>query len=308
MTLDTIATAKWPVQPGAQFEPGGRGSLRTLLHRLREDAPAQAGAIVLLVIILAAVFAPNVAPLNPIDSDVAARLRPPLHSRPDGGWNVLGTDPLGRDVFSRVIYGARISLIVGFVTVFISAALGLVLGVLSGYAGGRAGAAVMRLIDVQLSFPFILLAIAVVAVIGPGLLNIVLVLGVAGWVIPARVIRAEVLKLREQEFVQASRALGGGPLHSMIKHIVPNVVPSLVVIASFTMAQMIIMESSLSFVGVGVPPPTPTWGSMLADGQNYLTNAWWVATMPGIALMVTVLSVTLVGDFLRDVLDPSLRY
>ncbi len=308
MKVGSAATAEEPGQCPAPFEPGGRDVLCTLLHRLRADVPAQAAALVLLAIVLAAIFAPYVAPLNPIESNVAARLRPPLYVGLGGTWNVLGTDPLGRDVFSRVIYGARISLIIGLVTVVISSVLGLVLGVLSGYAGGRIGAAVMRLIDVQLSFPFLLLAIAVVAVIGPGLLNIVLVLGVAGWVIPARVIRAEVLKLREQEFVQAAQALGAGPLQSVLKHIVPNVVPSLVVIASFTMAQMIIMESSLSFVGVGVPPPTPTWGSMLAVGQNYLTNAWWVATMPGIALMVTVLSVTLVGDFLRDVLDPSLRY
>lgn len=263
-------------------------------------------AVVLLLILAVAALAPSIAPASPTGSEVARRLRPPLTTTPDGFFTVLGTDNLGRDVLSRIIFGARISLMIGFMSVLISGVLGLGLGLLAGYAGGWIDAAIMRLADIQLAFPFILLAIAVVAVVGPGLVNIMLVLGIAGWVLPARVVRAEVLSIREREYVQATRALGAGSLRLVLRHIAPNVLPSLIVTSSFAAAQMIIVESALSFLGLGVPPPTPSWGNMLSDGQNYLTSGWWISTSAGAALMLTVLSVNVIGDFLRDMLDPRL--
>ncbi len=275
--------------------------------RLVSDRGALLGLVILLALVVSAVFAPLVAPASPTDSEVSRRLRPPLATVPDLGVTVLGTDNLGRDMLSRIIYGTRISLLIGFISVAISTALGFALGMLAGYLGGWVDDIVMRLADIQLAFPFILLAIAIVAVIGPGLLNIMLVLGVAGWVLPARVVRAEVLSAREREHVQAARALGASSLRIVIRHIAPSILPSLVVTSSFAAAQMIIVESALSFLGLGVPPPTPSWGSMLADGQNYLTTGWWVSTAPGVALMLTVLGINLLGDFLRDTLDPNLK-
>jgi peptide/nickel transport system permease protein len=287
-------------QPPAGVRLRARASLRTkLLH----DRGALIGVVVLLAIVLVAIFAPLIAPTSPTDSDVGRRLRPPLSTVTGLGFTVLGTDNLGRDMLSRIIYGARVSLIIGFVAVIISSVLGFALGMLAGYIGGRVDDFIMRLADIQLAFPFILLAVAIVAVVGPGLVNIVLVLGIAGWVLPARVVRAEVLSAREREHVQATRALGATNWRIVIWHIAPNVLPSLVVTSSFAAAQMIIVESALSFLGLGIAPPTPSWGNMLADGQNYLTSGWWVSTMPGFALMLTVLGINLVGDFLRDSLD-----
>jgi peptide/nickel transport system permease protein len=293
--------------PPSQDQDAGvsRGARRrmTLWQRLLHDRGALFGLSLLVLILVAAIGAPVIAPTSPTDSNVSRRLKPPLSTVPDLGFTLLGTDNLGRDMFSRIIYGARVSLIIGFVAVLISSLLGYLLGILAGYRGGRVDDLIMRLADIQLAFPFILLAIAVVAVIGPGLVNIVLVLGVAGWVLPARVVRAEVLSAREREHVQASRVLGATDLRIVLRHITPNVLPSLVVTSSFAAAQMIIVESALSFLGLGIAPPTPSWGNMLADGQNDLTSGWWVSTMPGVALMLTVLGINLLGDFLRDSLD-----
>lgn len=275
--------------------------------RLAADRAALIASIALLLVVFGALFAPLLAPFSPTASEVSERLRPPLSRGPASAFYLLGTDALGRDILSRVIYGARVSLTIGCVTVLMSVALGSGLGIVAGYAGGWIGDLIMRLADVQLAFPFILLAIAMVAILGPGFQTIILVLGIAGWVVPARIVRGEVLSLQEREFIAAAHALGASHREILRRHILPNALPSIVVIASFAVAQMIIVESALSFVGLGVPPPTPSWGSMLADGQNYLTSAWWVSTAPGVALMVTILSVNLIGDFLRDVLDPHLQ-
>jgi peptide/nickel transport system permease protein len=296
--------------PAAQ--PEGMSSLRTskarpsLGTRLLHDRGALLGVFLLLFIVLVAIGAPLIAPTSPTDSDVGRRLKPPLSTVTGLGFTVLGTDNLGRDMLSRIIFGARVSLLIGFVAVLISSVLGFAGGMLAGYLGGRVDDVIMRLADIQLAFPFILLAVAVVAVVGPGLVNIVLVLGIAGWVLPARVVRAEVLSAREREHVQATRALGATHWRIVIRHIAPNILPSLVVTSSFAAAQMIIVESALSFLGLGIAPPTPSWGNMLADGQNYLTSGWWVSTMPGVALMLTVLGINLVGDFLRDALDQNI--
>lgn len=284
-----------------------RGGVRGGFHSLVGDRGAFVGALLILTVVVAAVLAPALAPLSPTDSDLARRLRPPLSPIAGLGTAVLGTDQIGRDVLSRILFGARISLVIGFVSVLISAVLGLGLGLLAGYRGGLADDVVMRVADIQLAFPFILLAIAVVAVIGPGLQNIIVVLGLAGWVLPARVVRAEVLSARERDYVQAARALGASGWRIVRGHVAPSVLPSLVVTSSFAAAQMIVVESALSFLGLGVPPPTPSWGNMLSDGQNYLTSGWWVSAAPGFALMLTVLGINLVGDFLRDMLDPQIR-
>lgn len=304
----TVETGPGPTPSEAQARRGGsRVGLRVVIGRLSADRGALVAVVVLLAVACSAALASQLAPYSPTQGDVAMRLRPPLSQGPNGGMYLLGTDPLGRDVLSRVIHGARVSLVIGCVTVVISVALGFALGTLAGYVGGWLGDAIMRLVDIQLAFPFILLAIAVVAVLGPGLQTIIFVLGVAGWVIPARIVRAEVLSLCERDFVLAARGLGATQWRILSRHIARNTLPQVIVIASFAVAQMIIVESALSFVGLGVPPPTPSWGSMLADGQNYLTTAWWVTTAPGMALMLTILSINLVGDFLRDALDPHLQ-
>jgi peptide/nickel transport system permease protein len=219
----------------------------------------------------------------------------------------LGCDHLGRDIRSRLIYGSRVSLVVGITAVLISGLLGVSLGLVAGYHGGRLDALIMRLVDVQLAFPFILLAITVVAVLGPGLRNVIIVLGVAGWMYYARVVRGQVLALKEKEFVAAARALGAPTRLIIPRHVLPNVLTPVIIVATFAVATNVITEASLSFLGLGVEPRIPSWGSMLSDGRAYIGRAWWLTTFPGLAILVTVLSINLLGDWLRDRLDPRLR-
>jgi len=235
------------------------------------------------------------------------RLRPPKAVAPSLEKYLLGGDQLGRDILSRIIYGARISLTVGVTAVLLSGSLGMLLGLLAGYYGGRTDEVIMRLADIQLAIPTILLAIALVGVLGPSLRNLILVLGITGWVIYARTIRGVVLSLREQQFVEAARALGSGDRRTLFRCILPNVWTPAIVVASQQVGFMIILESALSFLGLGVQPPTPTWGGMIADGRGYLATAWHVTTFPGLALMATVLAINFFGDGLRDILDPRLR-
>jgi peptide/nickel transport system permease protein len=289
-------------------ESADRGARRNRLWRsLRRDRPALVGAGMLVLMALVAVGGPLLAPHDPLAQDLNLRLRPPLWEARGVAGHLLGTDHVGRDVLSRIIYGARVSLLVGFAAVAISGTLGVVLGLLAGFYGGAVDAVVMRLAEVQLAFPFILLAIAVVAFVGGGLVNVVLVLGLAGWMGYARVVRGQVLSAKEREYVHAARALGVDPLRLMRVHILPNVVGPAIVLGTFAVAATIIAESSLTFLGLGVEPTTPSWGSMLADGRAYLTSGWWVATFPGLAIVLTVLSVNLLGDWLRDYLDPTVQ-
>jgi peptide/nickel transport system permease protein len=265
------------------------------------------GLAVLALVVVSAVFAPALAPFDPLEQDIAQRLKRPGGMDQQGRVHLLGTDHLGRDILSRILFGGRIALLVGLSAVLIAGTLGLVIGVLSGYVGGRVDDAFMRLADIQLAFPFILLAIAVIGVLGPSLRNIIAVVGISGWVVYARIVRAEVLSLREREFVQAAIALGGETRWLLVRHIVPNTFAPWLVIATLDMARVIVLESALSFLGLGIPPPTPTWGSMLADGRVYLSTAWWLATFPGLAILLTVLGINLLGDGLRDTLDPRLK-
>lgn len=277
------------------------------LRRLMQNRAALLGLLVVLLVVFGALFASLLAPHDPTEQDLSKRLLSPSWQERGEADFVLGGDPLGRDILSRIIYGARISLIVGLLAVLVRGTGGVLLGLLSGYYGGWIDSLLMRLGDVQLALPFLILALAIMAVLGPGLRNVVMVLGITGWIFYARVVRSEVLSLREREFVQAAQVAGARNLRILVRHILPNASASVIVVATLDIAQMIILEASLSYLGMGVQPPTPSWGGMVADGRDYLSTQWWVSTFPGLAIFVTVMSINLVGDWLRDVLDPTTR-
>jgi peptide/nickel transport system permease protein len=265
------------------------------------------GAVVVLFVTSIALFAPFVAPANPYVGKTIDRLAEPAWMADGRSEFLLGTDQLGRDTLSRLIFGARVSLSVAVLAVLGSSALGVLLGLFAGYYRRGVDWVISTMVNIMLTFPFVLLALAVIAVLGPSFSNLVVVLAITGWPIYTRVIRAQALSLREREFVQAARALGAGDLRIIFRHIFPNVVNLLVVIASLQVAQMIILESFLSFLGLGVQPPIPSWGSMLGDGRLYMFDKWWMATFPGLAIFITTLAINLVGDGLRDLLDPYSR-
>jgi peptide/nickel transport system permease protein len=278
------------------------------LRRLAARRTALFGLLVVAAVVVTALAAPLLSPFDPIEQDLGdLRLKAPGFRDSAGRLHPLGTDHLGRDLLARVIYGARPALLVGFAAVAISGLMGMAAGLASGYFGGRLDDALMRLADIQLAFPFILLAIAVIGVLGPSLQTIIIVIGVSSWVVYARIVRGAVLTLREREFVQAALALGGGDGRVVLRHILPNVFTPWLVVATLDMARVIVIESALSFLGLGVQPPTPTWGGMLADGRVYISTAWWLATFPGLAILITVLGINLFGDGLRDTLDPRLK-
>jgi ABC-type dipeptide/oligopeptide/nickel transport system permease subunit len=282
-----------------------RGS--ALLRRLRRLRWGVAAAAVLLLIVLSAVLAPWIAPHDPLAVDIRHRLGPPAWMAGGTPDHLLGTDQVGRDLLSRVIYGGRISLIVGVAAVILSSTIGVLLGLAAGYFGGLIDWSIMTVVNIILTFPFVLLALAVIAVLGPSLPNMIAVLGVAGWPIYARVIRAETLALREREFVTAGRALGMSHARLVFRQILPNLVSAGVVIATLQVAQVIVLESFLSFLGLGVQPPTPAWGNMLGEGRVYMLNSWWIAAFPGAAIFITTLVINLLGNALRDWLDPRLK-
>jgi peptide/nickel transport system permease protein len=262
---------------------------------------------VLLLLGLAAAFAPGVTGHDPLEQDIEARLRPPAWEQGGTRAHLLGTDQLGRDSFSRLLYGARVTLLVGFAGVVVSGLMGTALGALAGYFFGWADRLIMRLVDIQLAFPRILLAVSFVAMLGPSVTNLVIVLGLGGWMDYARIVRAQILSLREREFVLAARCLGLSDLRIMVRHVVPNVLSGVIIVASISVASNIILESSLSFLGLGVGAGAITWGTMLADARDYLYVQSWLAVLPGLAIIVAVLTVNMIGDWLRDVLDPRLR-
>ena len=273
-------------------------------RHFRRDGLAMGGLVLIVVLVLLAVFAPLTAPYDPITQDdiVATSFLSPSPAHP------MGTDLFGRDVLSRIIYGARISLTIGFLAVGLSITLGTLLGAVAGYFGGWVDTLVMRFTDTVLAFPRLILLILIVALFQPSVLLIILVLGLTQWPGTARIVRGEVLSLREREFVQAARALGFGRARIILRHIVPNVLAPVIVAATLGIGNTIVLEAGLSFLGLGVQPPTPSWGSMVADGRQNLIGAWWVATFPGLTIVSTVLAFNLVGDGLRDALDPRLRH
>jgi len=286
----------------------GRAEWLVFMRRLAARRTALVGLVVVVIVVVTAVAAPLLSPFDPVEQDLGdRRLKAPGFRDAAGRLHPLGTDHLGRDLLARVIYGARPALLVGFAAVMISGVIGMMAGLVSGYFGGRVDDALMRLADIQLAFPFILLAIAVIGVLGPSLKTIIAVIGVSSWVVYARIVRSAVLSLREREFVQAALALGSGDGRVLLRHILPNALTPWLVVATLDMARVIVIESALSFLGLGVQPPTPTWGGMLADGRVYISTAWWLATFPGLAILVTVLGINLFGDGLRDTLDPRLK-
>jgi peptide/nickel transport system permease protein len=264
--------------------------------------------LILFGMAVVAIFGPAMAPFDPNRQNIILRLAEPGAAGPRGTVFWLGSDALGRDVLSRLLYGARISLLVGFAAIAVGGLIGIVAGLVSGYFGGWIDDVIMRLGDIQLAFPFILLAIMFLVVLGPGVMNLILVLGIGQWVTYARIVRAQTLSLREKEFVEAARALGDSTPTIIFRTILPNIVAPLTVIASFNVASVILAEAALSFLGLGVPPSVPTWGSMLAESRDTLiANKWWLATFPGLAIVITVLSFNILGDWLRDFLDPRLK-
>ena len=270
---------------------------------LRQHRLGFLGIGILLAEVSVALLAPTIAPHAPLDQDTVWRLKPPLTVAGAGRF-MLGTDQLGRDVLSRILYGARISLLIGISAVAIAAPLGVGVGLVASYYGRAVDDIMMRVADIQLAFPFILLAVTVIAVLGPSLGHLIIVLGLSGWVPYARLSRSEVFTLKEREFIEAARSLGAGDVRIIARHLLPNVLTPVIVVGTFALANTIIVESSLSFLGLGVQPPDPTWGGMLSDSRDYVTVAWWLWVFPGSAILTTVLAINFVGDWLRDVLDP----
>ncbi len=273
---------------------------------VRASAKACFGIAIVGIVLGCALFSPLFAPYDPELQHLSARLLPPF-AHEAGAFHVLGTDQLGRDILSRLIYGARVSILVGVSASLLAGTVGVLLGLVSGYFGRWVDDVIMRFCDVQLALPFVLVAIAVVAVVGSNLFDIVLILSGAQWVTYARVVRSSVLTVKEQDYVLAARTLGFGSARIIFRYILPNVLAPVIVIATFAVAQTIIAEAALSFLGLSVPLSIPSWGGMMAEGRTYLVVAWWLATIPGIAISLTVIGVNLFGDWLRDYLDPKLR-
>jgi peptide/nickel transport system permease protein len=294
-----------PVSVPADAAPaeGARGG--SVARRTRRLVAAGAAFVVLLAAMAAA--APWLAPHDPVRQSLRGRLAAPTLEAADGKARPFGTDHLGRDVLSRTMWGARVSLLVGFAAVVVGSLVGAALGILAGYRGGWTDSAIMTVADAQLAFPFILLAIGIIAVLGPSFPTLVVVIGLSGWVDYARVLRSQVLVLRSREFVDAIQALGGSVPRIVTRHILPNVLSTLVVIGTLQLARAIVLEATLSFLGLGIQPPTPSWGGMIQEGREYLDTAWWISIFPGCLLLLTSLVVSRSGDWLRDLLDPTLR-
>lgn len=267
------------------------------------DIPSLVSLAFLALVILVAVLAPVIAPADPVSQSLVARLAPPLQAK-DGFVHVMGTDQLGRDVLSRMIYGVRVSLPLALAASLMSIAVGVLVGVYAGYREGTPGLLIMRIADMQIAMPYMVVAIAIIAVLGPNLFTLTVTLAIFGWATYARVAHAEVLAIKNREHILATYSLGASEHRIVLLHILPNVLSPLIVLWTFNVAQLIIVESALSFLGLGIQPPTPSWGNMLSDGREHLSTAWWLATFPGIAIMLTVLAINLVGDRLRDILDP----
>ena len=274
----------------------------TLAAKLTRNWLVIIAAGVLLAIGFMAVAAPWIAPHDPYATNLSRRLLPPL-SR----GHLFGTDPMGRDLFTRVIYGARISIIVSVAAVFLAGLFGTSVGLLAGFYGGWIDRIVMRFVDVQLSFPFVILALTIASILGPSLRNIIITLAISNWVLYARLVRGEVLAVKEKQYIQAAFTLGLPHWRIIVTNIFPNVAAPVIVLGSLEVGRMIITEAAISFLGFGIQPPTAAWGNILSEGRDYMTTAWWLTVFPGMAIVVTTLAVNHVGDWLRDELDPKLR-
>lgn len=264
------------------------------------------GLVLVLIVLVAAFGAPYLGLPSPTDQSLLETFVPPMWAEGGSGDHVLGTDHLGRDVLSRIMHGTRISVMVALGAAIAAAVFGVLMGIAAGYYGGRVDSFIMRIVDVQLAFPLLLLSLAVIAVLGPSITNLIIVMAITSWVTYARIIRGLSLSLRQREYVQASLALGARDWRVIIRHMLPNVFPTIVALFTFEVARNLLIEAALSFLGLGVPPPTPTWGRMLADGRNYMMVAQWVITYPGMAIMLSVLGINMLGDAIRDIVDVKL--
>jgi peptide/nickel transport system permease protein len=265
------------------------------------------GGFIILSLCVTAVFAPYLAPHNPYEQDIMNRLLPPYCLEGGSSEFPLGTDHLGRDLLSRIMYGTRVSLVIGISAVILQVIIGVILGLLAGYFGGKVDYGVSFMVNVMMGFPFILLVMSLVAVLGPSLQNIVIALGFTGWPVFTRIVRVETLKLRDQEFILAAISQAFKTSRILVRHMLPNLLPSILVLATVEVARAIISESLLSFLGLGIQPPTPSWGMMLADGRDYMLMQWWLAAFPGFAIFLAALGINLLGDAMRDLTDPHLR-
>jgi peptide/nickel transport system permease protein len=287
-------------------EPKKPGKTAAFLKKMFKNPWAMTGLILVLLSVSCALAAPFIAPNDPGAASLRTRLDAPSWIDPESKY-LLGGDQIGRDLLSRIIYGAKISLMVGVFGVLLSMSIGVVVGLIAGFYGKWLDDIIMRIGDVQLAFPFILFAIVIMSVLGGGIWEIILILGLTYWVGFARLVRGQVMTVKEIEYIQAARAIGGTDFKIIVKHILPNVSSSILVLSTLYVAEFILLEASLTFLGLGVDPSIPSWGGMLADSRNYISSAWWVATFPGIAIMLTVLGFNLLGDWLRDELDPNLK-
>ena len=295
------------VGPPALAAPKSRSVLAENLAQFLQDRVALACAFAIALFVLMALLAPWVAPHDPNEADLFRRLQPPAWME-GGEWAyLLGCDALGRDILSRLIYGARVSILIGVTVVLLAAVIGTLAGLAAGYLRGWVDVVISRLVDILLGFPYLIFAIGLMAMMGPGVQNIVLALVYKEWVISCRVVRGDTLAAREVEYVEAARAVGASRTHIMLREILPNILSPVIVVATVRMAHIIILEASLSFLGLGVQPPTASWGSMVADGRGFLLDAWWVSTFPGIAILLLVLAINVASQSLRDAFDPRFR-
>ncbi len=278
-----------------------------MLESLKRSKTGMIGVVIIVVVIFFAIFANFISPYEPNMMNLEEITRGPVWSDTGSMKHILGTDQLGRDILSRLIYGSRITLIVAFFGTIVGGIFGLFLGSISGFFGGKIDTIIMRIADIQLAFPFILLALFIVAILGSGLRNIILVAGISGWVRYARLVRGEILFVKEMEYIEAIRALGAKNSRILVKHIIPNVISPVIIIGTLQMARIILMEAALSFLGLGVPITIPTWGRMLSEGRVYIYTSPWLSIFPGLAITLTVLGVNLLGDWLRDYLDPNIE-
>jgi peptide/nickel transport system permease protein len=279
------------------------GFFRTLAR----SKAGSAGALLLALLVLGAIGAPLLGLPDPTHGVLRDRMIPPTWSGLSLGAHPLGTDQLGRDILSRIIFGSQITLTIAACAVVIGGVVGVLLGIVAGYIGGAVDRVLMRLVDIQLAIPLMLLALLVVAALGPSMTNLIMVLALTSWIRYARIVRGQVLALREREFVLSARAIAASRARIMLSHILPNVLTPAVVVATLELARIVLMDAALSFLGLGVQPPAASWGRMLAEGRTYINNAWWIVTFPGLAITLTVLSINLLGDWLRDYFDPRQR-
>lgn len=304
-----MRTSDLPAVRPKYFEDSDRFHvrLREFWYEYKKNRMAVAGLVIVIFFVLIGIFSPWLILHDPNEQDIFNRFQPPVWME-GGSWeHPLGTDELGRDLWSRIIYGSRVSLALGITVAFFATTLGIIMGLVSGYYGGTVDSIIQRIVDILLAFPYLVFAIALMAVLGRGVFNLFLVLLYKEWVTPCRVVRGEVLAARESEYVEAARAVGASDFHIMFKEILPNVFSSVIVVATLRVAWIILMEASLSFIGVGVPLDIPSWGMIIADGRGYITQYWWLSTFPGLAILLTVLGINLMGQGLRDALDPRLK-